>query len=341
MQPIIQLKNIVKEFQVPRKIENPTFLQKVKSIFHRQRDNVKILHDITMDVKQGEFIGYLGPNGAGKSTTIKVLTGVLTPTSGTVKVAGFIPYKERYKYTYHIGVVFGHRTLLDWDIPVIESLLLYKDIYELSRKQFDERIAYFSKILKIDRLLHIPVRKLSLGERMRCEIAASLLHKPKVVFLDEPTIGLDAVAKEEIRQFLKTINKKEKTTILLTTHDMDDIEALCKRIVIIDEGKMIYDGTLAKLKKNYIKHKTVEFQILKIRNKTKFNKLLKKVDVVKKKNNYMSLRVPINEVDVPDIIGDLMHCCTVIDLLVHEPRLEHIIKEIYEGQEDAKKEKEK
>ncbi len=329
MQPIIELKNIEKDFKIPEKTENPTFLQKVKGIFYRKWITKKILHNINLEVFPGEFVGYVGPNGAGKSTTIKILTGVLTPSRGRVKVAGYVPYEDRYNYTYNIGVVFGHRSLLEFDIPVIDSFYLYKDIYELSNKDFKERMDYFSKILKIDELLHIPVRKLSLGQRMRCEIAASLLHKPKVIFLDEPTIGLDAIAKEEIREFLTKINKTEKTTVVLTTHDMEDIEALCERIVIIDEGRVIYDGNLEELKKKFIKHKTIEFEFSEIKNKRNFNFLLRKLDVVEKRKNFMHLRVDITKYEVPKIINELMGSCEVVDLLVHEPKLEHIIKEIY------------
>jgi len=188
---------------------------------------------------------------------------------------------------------------------------------------------YFSNILKIDELLHIPVRKLSLGQRMRCEIAASLLHKPKVVFLDEPTIGLDAEAKEEVREFLITINKTEKVTVVLTTHDMDDIEALCKRIIVLDDGKIIFDGALDELKKKFIRHKTVELELDKVTNKRLFDKLLKQVEVVKHLKNHLHLKVDMAKHDVPTFVHQMLKSCTVVDLLVQEPRLEHIIKEIY------------
>lgn len=327
--PIISMRGIEKEFQVPKKIEASSLLKRLSGIFYREWETVRVLHNINFDIKEGEFVGYVGPNGAGKSTTIKILTGVLTPTRGEVSVCGFVPHKQRYAYTYNIGVVFGHRSLLEFDIPVIESFLLYKDIYEMTEEAFKERMAYFSKILKIDELLHIPVRKLSLGQRMRCEIAASLLHKPRVIFLDEPTIGLDAEAKEEVREFLLTINKTEKTTVVLTTHDMDDIEALCKRIIVIDEGGIIYDGSLYELKKKFIRHKTIEIEIKQVVNKRMFEKLLKKVEVIRQLKNHVHLKIDMIKHDVPAYVNDLLKCCTVIDLLVQEPKLEHIIKEIY------------
>lgn len=329
MMPIISMRGIEKEFQVPKKIEASSLLKRLSGIFYREWETVRVLHNINFDIKEGEFVGYVGPNGAGKSTTIKILTGVLTPTRGEVSVCGFVPHKQRYAYTYNIGVVFGHRSLLEFDIPVIESFLLYKDIYEMTEEAFKERMAYFSKILKIDELLHIPVRKLSLGQRMRCEIAASLLHKPRVIFLDEPTIGLDAEAKEEVREFLLTINKTEKTTVVLTTHDMDDIEALCKRIIVIDEGGIIYDGSLYELKKKFIRHKTIEIEIKQVVNKRMFEKLLKKVEVIRQLKNHVHLKIDMIKHDVPAYVNDLLKCCTVIDLLVQEPKLEHIIKEIY------------
>ena len=326
---IIQLRNINRSFQVPVKPEKTGFFGSVKNLLYRKWKTVDVLKDINLDIEQGEFVGYVGPNGAGKSTTIKILSGILTPTSGEVSVAGFVPYKQRYNYTFHIGAVFGQRSMLEFQIPAIESFKLYRDIYELDKHQFEERLEFFSKILKIDKFLHIPVRKLSLGQRMRCEIAASLLHKPEVVFLDEPTIGLDAVAKEEIRNFLAKINKKEKTTIILTTHDMDDIEALCKRIVLIDKGKIIHDGDLRAFKKNYINNKTMDFEVFKIKDKRKFTALLKKLELVKHVGSFYSVRIPLDKMEVGDCVERLMEAVSVIDLTLHEPRLEHIIKDVY------------
>jgi ABC-2 type transport system ATP-binding protein len=329
MDTIIKVHQLVKDFKVPKKDINPSLAKKLWSIFYREWETKRVLKHISFEVKKGEFIGYVGPNGAGKSTTIKILTGVLTPTEGEVQVAGFVPYKQRYEYTYHIGVVFGNRSLLEFDIPVIDSFRLYRDIYELNPKTFQERLDLFSEILKIDQFLHIPVRKLSLGERMRCEIAASLLHKPEVVFLDEPTIGLDVLAKEEIRNFLTRINREDKTTIMLTTHDMNDIEALCERILIIDEGRIIYDGPLTEIKRKYVQWKRIEFEYHEIKNPVLLKEILKKTRVLEQRQKFVSLEVNTLEQDVPDIIGGLLNSLDITDLNVQEPRLESVIKEIY------------
>ncbi len=329
MENAIEVKNLCKTFKVPAKNKKPTIIDKIISIFYRKWENVDILKSLSFSVKPGEFVGYVGKNGAGKSTTIKCLAGILTPTSGSVRVIGFNPIKDRYKYTYNIGAVFGQRRLLEYHIPVKDSLEIFKEIYELSDKEFKERIKYFSKILKIDKLLHIPVRKLSLGERMRCEIAAALLHKPKVVFLDEPTIGLDAIAKEEIRNFLKRINREEKTTIILTTHDMDDIEEMCERIILIDNGEKLYDGSLYKLKEKFIRWKALEFEFIRIKDKKSFERLLKKTILRERRGNYIRLNVDRRKYNIPEIVSEIMECCEVTDLTIKEPRLEVIIKEIY------------
>ena len=328
---IINAENLCKVFQVPTK-EQQGFWHSVKSIFYRKWTAVSALQDVSFTVEEGEFIGYVGPNGAGKSTTIKIMTGIINPSSGNIRVLGFDPHQQRYEYTYNIGVVFGQRRLLQYDIPVIDSFNLYRDIYELDDEQYQERLAYFTKILKLDRYLHIPTRKLSLGERMRCEIAASLLHKPKVLFLDEPTIGLDAIAKQEIRTFLKDINQRDKTTIILTTHDMDDIEELCKRIIIIDLGKKIYDGNLEQLKQEVTSYKTIEVEFTSVKNKIRLEKLLEHREnkVLVKKNNLLRIRINQQEQSVPKVVSELFACLEVIDLVVNEPRLEIIMKDIYE-----------
>lgn len=327
----IIVKNVSKVFKVPVKKENTTFLSKVKEVFYREWTTKKALRKINFEIKQGEFVGYVGPNGAGKSTTIKILTGIVSPSEGSVSVLNMNPHKDRYKYTYNIGVVFGQRRLLQYDLPVQDSFDLYRSIYELNKDEYTKRLKYFTKILKLDRYLHIPVRKLSLGERMRCEIAASLLHKPKIVFLDEPTIGLDAVAKEEIRSFLREINEKDNTTIILTTHDMDDIEELCNRIILIDKGKIAYDGPIDKLKKKVMNHKTIDVEYVKINNKIMYNTLFKdkKIKILYEGKNLMQLQVDISTSNITSVIKKLFLCLEIIDVSVHEPRLEHIMKEVY------------
>lgn len=325
---IIDFKKVVKTYRVPKKPKEG-FWQKVKSLFYRKWLTKEIIKDVSFSLKEGEFVGYVGPNGAGKSTTIKLLTGILTPTSGTIRVLGFDPVKDREKYTYNIGVVFGHRSLLEFDIPVIDSLRMFKAIYELDEKTFELRLKQFAKMLKIDELLHVPVRKLSLGQRMRCELAASLLHKPKVIFLDEPTIGLDAISKEEIRNFLKQINKEQNVTIILTTHDMDDIEALCTRLILIDDGSIVYDGALERFTERYIRHKTIEFQLAKVVKKAEYERVLKVADEVEKEGRKVVLRIDIRKHKIAPILDKLLGSARIDDLTIHSPRLEHIIKEAY------------
>jgi len=328
---IIKAKNLAKIYQVPVKEKNKGFINLIKNIFHKKTVDKVALKDVSFEIKKGEIIGYIGPNGAGKSTTIKILTGIVTPSKGKCNVLGFNPHEDRYEYTKNIGVVFGQRRLLQYDVAVIESFKLFKEIYEMSDEEFKERLEYFNKILGLDKYLHIPVRKLSLGERMRCEIAASLLHKPKIVFLDEPTIGLDAVAKEEIREFLKEINQKDGTTIILTTHDMDDIEELCKRVIVIDNGTLIYDGSLLKLQKKSIIHKTIEVQFKEIKSEKDFDYLKnhKGIEIILEKKNFIKLKVEFENYKITNVIKDLMNSLDVIDLSIHEPKLEFIIKEIY------------
>lgn len=246
MSAAIRLANLSKSFQAYDRREG--VWGSVKDLFSRDYRTVRAVDAISFEVERGELIGYIGPNGAGKSTSIKMLTGILKPTSGEVEVLGFKPYYDRKRYAQHIGVVFGQRTQLWWDIAVIESFRLLGQIYQVPRGTFESRLSTLSKILDLDSLLRTPVRKLSLGQRMRCDLAASLLHAPEVLFLDEPTIGLDAMAKDGIRTFLRQINREFGTTIILTTHDLKEIEELCKRIIVLDKGKVLYDGELARVK---------------------------------------------------------------------------------------------
>lgn len=328
---MIKAEHLSKIYKIPKK-KKDTLKNAFFSMFYREYENKIALNDVSFNINKGEFIGYIGPNGAGKSTTIKLLTGILTPSQGTIRVAGFDPHKERYEYTKNIGVVFGQRRLLSYDIPVIDSLRLYRSIYELSKKEFDKRITYFNKILGLDRYLHIPVRKLSLGERMRCEIAAALLHKPKIVFLDEPTIGLDQVAKDEIRKFLKEVNEKDKTTIILTTHDMGDIEELCKRVIVINEGKKIYDGNIEILKQMIMTEKTIDITINNVSNNDALQSLIRKqgIIIVEQNNTFLSIRLDTTKQSVPSVVKEIFQYVDIEDLTIREPRLEHIIKKIYE-----------
>ena len=238
---MIQVEHLCKSYRVSRR--DGGLLEAIKALGKRETTEIKALDDISFTIADGEIVGYIGPNGAGKSSTIKILSGILTPDSGTCLVNGRVPWKERRKHVADIGVVFGQRTQLWWDVPVIDSFTLLKDIYRVDDARYNRNVEELTELLDLGDLLRTPTRQLSLGQRMRCEVAASLLHDPKVLFLDEPTIGLDAVSKIAVRSFIQKRNASHGTTVLLTTHDMQDIEALASRILLIGKGKILMDGT--------------------------------------------------------------------------------------------------
>lgn len=252
---MIELKNICKSFRVSRR--DAGFGNAAKALFHRRFETIRALQDITFTVGDGETVGYIGPNGAGKSSTIKIMSGILTPDSGQCRINGRTPWKERVRHVREIGVVFGQRSQLWWDVPVIDSFELIRDIYAVPETEYRRNLGMLTELLNLAAILRTPARQLSLGQRMRCEIAASLLHSPKTLFLDEPTIGLDAVSKIAVRNFIRTINRERKTTILLTTHDMQDIEAIADRILLIGRGRILLDGSIADLKRHYAGQKTL------------------------------------------------------------------------------------
>ena len=243
---MIQVEHMNKTFKVTRR--SAGFSNAVKALFHKETDTVHALSDISFSIGDGEMVGYIGPNGAGKSSTIKILSGILTPDNGTCLINGRIPWKDRREHVKDIGVVFGQRTQLWWDVPVIDSFELLRDIYEIPNHQYLTTLEELTELLALEELIKTPARQLSLGQRMRCEIAASLLHTPKILFLDEPTIGLDAVSKLAVRDFIRKLNRIHKTTVLLTTHDMQDIDALADRVLLIGKGRLLLDGTLSDLK---------------------------------------------------------------------------------------------
>ena len=243
---MITMENICKSYKVAKR--DGGFGEALKSLFHKEYEHIDALNDVSFTIHDGEMVGYIGPNGAGKSSTIKILSGILTPDSGTCLVDGRIPYKDRINLVRQIGVVFGQRSQLWWDVPVIDSFELLKDIYSIPKEMYENNLCELVDLLNLSELLRTPTRQLSLGQRMRCEIAASLLHRPKILFLDEPTIGLDAVSKLAVREFILRLNETYKTTVILTTHDMQDIEALTKRIILIGKGRILMDGSLSDIK---------------------------------------------------------------------------------------------
>jgi len=323
---IIKVRELRKEFKTYKK--EPGIIGSLKSLV-RRRYKIKVAVDgISFDVKKGEFLGFIGPNGAGKSTTIKMLTGILAPTSGEARVLGFVPWKQREKYVRHIGVIFGQKSQLWWDLPPLDTFHLLKEIYEINEKEFEERLERLVRLLKVKDVQKIPVRNLSLGERMKCEFITALLHNPKVLFLDEPTIGLDVVAKENIRKFLMLMNKRERKTIILTTHDMSDVEELCKRVILIDKGKIIYDGPLKKLKEKFVENKLVEVE---------FSKEYKEVflpegcSLVYSSKYKAGIEVNLKKASVSSLITFLLNNFEVKDLSIKEPKIEEVIRKVYES----------
>lgn len=252
---MIELRSISKTFKVAKR--NAGFSEALKAFFKKEYTYINALQAVSFSINDGEMVGYIGPNGAGKSSTIKIMSGILTPDSGECIINGRVPWKERVSHVRDIGVVFGQRSQLWWDVPVIDSFELIRDIYKVDNSQYKKTLSQLIELLNISEIVKTPARQLSLGQRMRCEIAASLLHNPKILFLDEPTIGLDAVSKIAVREFIKTINLENKTTVILTTHDMQDIEALTNRILLIGKGRILLDGSLSELKTRNSTHKTL------------------------------------------------------------------------------------
>lgn len=243
---MIELEHIEKTYKVARR--SGGFAEAVKALFSREYEYIHALNDVSFRVDDGEIVGYIGPNGAGKSSTIKVMSGILTPDSGICRINGIVPWENRKRHAKQIGVVFGQRSQLWWDVPVIDSFELIRDIYEIGPEQYKANLDELTELFDIAGIIRTPARQLSLGQRMRCEIAASLLHSPRVLFLDEPTIGLDAVSKLAVRGFMKKLNRERKTTIILTTHDMQDIETMAERVILIGKGRILYNGSFDKLK---------------------------------------------------------------------------------------------
>lgn len=327
---MIEAKNLSKTFI---KYEKGVGLKgMLKTFFKAKKVEKKAVDNISFKIDKGEIVGYIGANGAGKSTTIKMLAGILTPTDGEVIVDGNNPKKDRIKNAYNIGVVFGQRTQLWWDLPLIETYGILKEIYNVSDEDYKERMAFFNEILDLDSFIKSPVRTLSLGQRMRADIAASLLHNPKVLFLDEPTVGLDVVAKQKMRDAIKLMNQKFQTTVILTTHDLDDIEELCKRIMIIDEGTIIYDGSIDKIKKDFGFMRQVDFEIkedVDLDFKAKYN--LSEEDLkVSRDLNKVSVQFNKNKISVSEITHFVMKHAFVTDINISETSIEDIVRNIYE-----------
>ena len=319
----IEVKQISKTFRVAKKKSG--LKASLISFFKRDYKDVKAVDEISFSIEKGEIVGYIGPNGAGKSTTIKILSGILVPDKGECRVQGMIPWKNRREYVKNIGVVFGQRSQLWWDIPAEDTFDLLRDIYDIPEEEFQATKEDLIKRLNLSDIINIPVRQLSLGQRMRCEIAASLLHNPEILFLDEPTIGLDAVSKQVVRDFIKKLNKEKNTTIILTSHDMSDIKALAKRIVLIGKGKVLYDGSLKKLQNQY---ETQEYVSI----KTKDNLNIRNKGIIKKNKNKEGYDLVIDTriLSISQLLNLISKKITIEDIEIDHEELDNIIVKLYQ-----------
>lgn len=323
---IIKVENLVKTYKIIEKEEG--LIGYFKNLINPKYKEVTAVNGINFEIEEGELVGYIGENGAGKSTTIKMLTGLLTPTSGKVIVDGIVPNENRIENNKKIGAVFGQKTQLWWDLPVIESFRLIKKMYKIPENEYRKNLKKFTQILNLEDLLEKQVKNLSLGQKMRCEIAATFLHNPKIVYLDEPTIGLDVLVKENIRQFIKDVNKEKKTTVILTTHDLKDIEDVCDRIILLDKGQIIYDGEKQKFKDTYGKNVIAEFIIAKKNNVVSH---LENAEILEQTENNLKVKFMHDETTIVRIMNEISTYCKIEDIHVKEAELEEILKEIYKG----------
>ena len=326
----IVMNGIVKEFRVLNRREG--LKGSIKDLFSRDYKTVTAVDHISLEIPRGEIVGYLGPNGAGKSTTIKMMTGVLEPTEGEILVNGVVPYKNRARNSQDIGVVFGQRSQLWWALPLIESLKLLKDIYQIPDDQYHEMLSFYQSIADMESLLHKPVRQMSLGQRTLSDILAAFLHDPGIVFLDEPTIGLDVSMKARIRELIRQLNEKKHTTVILTTHDMGDVDALCKRIIIIDKGKMLYDNDMQHLKSFFGSYRTLKLRISgdpatqREEIHAIFPDLETGID-----ENWISILIDEDKTGVMKVLNTLQQSMKVRDMQIEEISTEDVIRKIYEG----------
>ena len=322
---IINVENITKEFQILQRQKGLS--ASIKSLFNRAYVTKTAVNDVSFTIKKGELIGYLGPNGSGKSTTIKMLSGILVPSSGVVKINGQDPTKNRKANARKIGVVFGQRSQLYWNLPMEETFDLYRKIYNVDDEPFKQNVAFYVELLDMKEFLRTPVRQLSLGQRMRAELVVSLLHDPEILYLDEPTIGLDVIAKQKIREFIREINAKKQTTVILTTHDMDDVEQICNRIITIDKGRLLYDGTLQNFKETYAQNSMLIVEFMDTRARILDHRLT----VAKVEGNQQWISFNSREISNAQAITSITTQYEIKDIQMIEPKLEDAIKKIYSG----------
>lgn len=321
---IIQVKDLSKEYKIVRR--DSGIKNAFKSFIKREYRIVRAVDKVSFSIKKGEIVGYIGPNGAGKSTTIKMLCGILKPDEGIINIMGMDPTVDRIKYVKEIGVVFGQKSQLWWDIPAEDSFDLLKDIYKIPDDEYEKNKQELVKILHLEEIIKSPVRQLSLGERMKCELVASLLHSPKILFLDEPTIGLDAISKVIVRDFIKKINKLKKITVILTTHDMADIESLTDRLIMIGHGKKLYDGSVKDIKKKYSNEKIVEVIYEGILKDKIVND---KIDILEETQGLIRMKIDTRKIMVSDIVRKYSEVCEIKDINVIETGIDDIIYKLY------------
>ncbi|MBI3352939.1 MAG: ABC transporter ATP-binding protein [Nitrospirae bacterium] len=319
---VIEVKRLTKSFDYFKK--EPGLKGSIKSLFWRETFYKHAIQDVSFQIEKGELVGFLGPNGAGKTTTLKILAGILLPTSGTAKVLGFDPWKREKKYQKQFSIVMGQKNQLWWDLPATESFALNRDIYEIDPALYKKNLDHLVDLMGLKDLLDIQVRKLSLGERMKCELVAALLHQPGVLFLDEPTIGLDVVSQEKIRQFIEEYNHLEKTTIILTSHYMRDVERLCKRVLVINDGGIIYDGALEELMNRYVDHKVLKIEFHK---QVSEDNLRRFGEIVERDGLRVVLKTKKKE--IPHLVQRMLTEFEVDDLAIEEVQVEEVIRRIF------------
>lgn len=337
MENIIEIHNITKEFKVLNRREG--LRGSLKDLFSRDYRIVRAVDQVSINIRQGEIVGYLGPNGAGKSTTIKMMTGVLEPSSGEILVNGHIPYQDRTRNAQEIGVVFGQRSQLWWSLPLIESFKILKDIYRISDADYEDMMQLYASLVDIEPLLHKPVRQMSLGQRTLSDILAAFLHNPKIVFLDEPTIGLDVSMKSKIRVLIQALNREKHTTVILTTHDMGDVDALCERIVIIDHGKMLYDNDIEHLKRFFGSYRTLKLRLEGENLEEQASGLQAELTqafpvdgavAVRPEEEWVDVLVDEDKAKLMDVLQHVQTTHPIKDMKLEEISTETVIRKIYE-----------
>lgn len=328
--PIIEVDQLAKAFRRPRQFDGP--LGGIRTLVTRQYETVHAVEGVSFSIDEGELIGYLGSNGAGKSTTIKMLAGILVPTSGRVEVAGLVPWRERERNALQIGIVFGQRTQLWWDLPLGHSLRLIGKLYRMEPERYRRNLDRMTELLDLGPFLATPVRQLSLGQRMRGDLAAAMLYEPRILYLDEPTVGLDVVAKERTRQFIEEINRETGTTIMLTTHDLADVERLCRRIIFIDRGKVLYDGPVAELKRRYAPYRMLDVTLAMAGEDVESGDLdIAGAEIVEHGEARLLIRFDPEAIAATELIAAVIARHPVSDISIVEPDLEGVVREIAEA----------